>query len=178
MGLGDLGGALYQVATPAEARLVPVVKVQGGTVVAGLKEESGGSGPAIVTVTLARDVRWQVKVAGGSSDVAVDLRGGSLGGDAELSAGTSRAEVFLPAASGTQKVVLGGGASRLLVHLGGTAPVRVAARDGAGDVTIDGQSQTGVGGGSVFTPPDWDAAKDRFDVDATSGVADLIVSHD
>ncbi|BCJ53038.1 hypothetical protein Asp14428_45130 [Actinoplanes sp. NBRC 14428] len=58
MGLGDLGGALYQVATPAEARVVPVVKVQGGTVVAGLKEESGGPGPPL------SPLRWLGTFAG------------------------------------------------------------------------------------------------------------------
>ncbi|GAA2493090.1 hypothetical protein GCM10010434_042100 [Winogradskya humida] len=171
--VGDLGGDLFSVSTPAESRVVPAVSVDGNTVVAGLRD-SGVGGPAIVNVVLATDVRWQVRLSGGASDEAVDLTGGA-GGDVELTAGTSRAEVFLPAASGTQSVTMSGGAGRLLVHLGGNAPVRVAARNGAADVTIDGQTRNGVPGGSVFTPAGWDTAKDRFDVDATAGVSDLSV---
>jgi hypothetical protein len=62
------------------------------------------------------------------------------------------------------------------VHLTGGAPVRVAAKNGAGDVTIDGQSQSGVAGGSIFATPGWDTAADRFDIDATSGVSSLTVT--
>ena len=71
---------------------------------------------------------------------------------------------------------MGGGASQLVVHLIGNAPVRVATKDGAGDVTVDGQSLGGVAGGSVFTAPGWDTAPDRFDIDATSGVSALTVA--
>ncbi|WP_305787859.1 hypothetical protein [Symbioplanes lichenis] len=154
--------------------MAPDVEVQGNTVVAGLRQTSLG-GAALVTVLLARDVRWQVRLGGGAGDQAVDLTGGSAGGDVEFTAGTSRAEVELPAATGTQKVVLAGGASLLTVHLGGDAPVRVSARNGAGAVTVDGTSHAGVAGGSVFADSEWDSAGDRFDVDATSGVSGITV---
>jgi hypothetical protein len=173
--VGDLGGDLYSVSTPAESKVVPVVSGDRNTVVAGLRE-TGLTGPALVTVVLAQDVRWQVRLSGGASDETVDLDGSSSGGDVELSAGVSRAEVFLPAASGTQRVVMSGGASMLVVHLAGNAPVRVSARNGAGDVTIDGQTQAGVAGGTVFAAPGWDTAADRFDVEATAGVSDLTVA--
>ncbi len=150
------------------------MEVRGNTVVAGLRQTSSG-GAALVTVLLAKDVRWQVRLGGGAGDQAVDLTGGSAGGDVEFLAGTSRAEVALPAASGTQKVVLAGGASLLTVRLGGDAPVRVSAHNGAGDVIIGGQSHDGVSGGSVFADPGWDSAGNRFDVDATSGVSGITV---
>ncbi|MEU7909131.1 hypothetical protein [Actinoplanes sp. NPDC049118] len=172
--VGDLGSDLYQVSTPAESAVVPTVDVDGSSIVARLRD-AGRDGPAIVTVVLSDDVRWAVRLAGGASDQAVDLTGGP-GGDVDFAAGTSRAEVTLPAARGTQRVTLGGGASRLLVHLAGDAPVRVATGSGAGDVTVDGQTRTGVSGGSVFAAPGWDAAADRFDVDATSGVSSLTVA--
>ncbi len=172
---GDLGGELFAVATPAGAKVVPVADVEGNSVVAGLKQ-AAGSGPALVTVVLAADVRWQVRLSGGAQDEVVDLTGAAGGGDVELVGGTSRAEVLLPAASGTQKVVLAGGASQLLVRVGGQAPVRVSARDGAGSVTVDGQAHPGVSAGAVFAPDGWEMAADRYDIEATAGVSDLTVS--
>lgn len=172
--VGDLGSDLFQVSTPAQSKVVPAVDVDGSTVVSRLRG-TGLGGPALVTVVLSDDVRWRVRLTGGASDQAVDLTGGR-GGDVEFVAGTSRAEVSLPAAAGTQRINVGGGASQLVVHLTGNAPVRVATKDGAGDVTVDGQSLGGVAGGSVFTVPGWDTAADRFDIDATSGVSAVTVS--
>ena len=174
VGVGDLGTALFQVSTPAESKVVPKVHVDGPAVVAGLRD-TGFAGPALVTVVLSDDVRWAVRLTGGASDQSVDLKGGP-GGDVDFSGGTSRAEVSLPAGRGTQRVVLGGGASRLLVNLTGTAPVRVAAKNGAGEVTVDGQTRSGVPGGTVYTAPGWDIATDRFDIDATSGVSSVTVA--
>jgi hypothetical protein len=173
--VGDLGSELFEVSTAAESKVVPKVDVNGATVVAGLRD-TGLRGPALVVVVLSDDVRWGVRLTGGASDQTVDLTGGP-GGDVEFVAGTSRAEVSLPAATGTQRVVLGGGASRLLVHLAGAAPVRVATRNGAGEVTIDGQTTSGVPGGAVYTAPGWDTAANRFDIDATSGVSSVSVAH-
>jgi hypothetical protein len=62
------------------------------------------------------------------------------------------------------------------VNLTGTAPVRVAARNGAGEITVDGQTRSGVPGGSTYTAPGWDTAADRFDIDATSGVSSVTVA--
>jgi hypothetical protein len=171
---GDLGRELFQVSTPADSKVIPTVAVDGSSVVAGLRN-TGQDGPALVTVVLNDDVRWRVRLTGGASDQAVDLTGGP-GGDVEFVAGTSRAEVSLPAAPGTQRISLAGGASQLVVHLTGNAPVRLATKQGAGDVTVDGQSLSGVAGGSVFTAPGWDTAADRFDIDATSGVSAVTVA--
>ena len=171
--VADLGGDLFRIATPDNSTVAPAVAVSDATVVASL-HGTGLSGPAVVDVQLSDDVRWNVRLAGGAKDEAVDLTGGS-GGDVDFAAGTTRASVVLPAASGTQRVVLGGGASELLVRLAGEAPVRVAANGGAGSVTVDGSTHTGVGSGSNWTPADWAAATNRYDVDATAGVSSLTV---
>lgn len=172
--LGDLGGDRWEVSTPDGAKVVPAVDVDGHEVVAGLHATNGG-GPALVTVVLSSKVHWSVRLSGGADDESVDLTGGP-GGDVDFSAGTSRAAVALPAAKGTQRVVLGGGAAQFDVRLAGDAPVRVAATGGAGSVTIDGVTHSGVAGGSVWTPDGWSAATDRYDIDAASGVSALTVS--
>jgi hypothetical protein len=172
--LGDLGSDRYEVSTPDGAKVAPAVDVDGHEVVAGL-HATGGAGPALVTVVLSSKVHWSVRLAGGAGDESVDLTGGP-GGDVDFSAGTSRATVALPAARGTQRVVLGGGAAQFGVRLAGDAPVRVAAQGGAGSVTIDGVTHSGVTGGSAWTPAGWSTATDRYDIDATSGVSTLTVS--
>ncbi|MBU2670988.1 hypothetical protein KOI35_46570 [Actinoplanes bogorensis] len=171
--LGDLGGDLYQLSTPDDSKMVPTAAIEGIDLVAGLRD-TGRGGPAVLDVVLSDDVRWQIRLAGGAQDESVDLSGGR-GGDVDFSAGTARASVVLPAADGTQKVTLGGGASLLSVRVAGQAPIRVAARGGAGSVTVDGQTHTGVAGGSVWTPDGWDTAPARYDIDATSGVATVTV---
>jgi hypothetical protein len=172
--VADLGDDLFRVSTPDNAKVAPSVDVSGTDVVTALNN-TGLAGPAVVNVQLSNDVRWTVRLAGGATDEAVDLTGGK-GGDVDFATGTSRAAVALPAASGTQRVVMSGGASQFAVRLAGTAPVRVAANGGAGAVTVDGETHSGVGGGSVWTPTDWPTATNRYDVDATAGVSTLTVS--
>jgi hypothetical protein len=169
----DLGGDLFRVSTPDGANMAPAVDVDGSAVVVGLRG-TGQGGLAAVTVLLSDDFVWNVRLAGGAADEGVDLAGGR-GGNVDFAAGTSRAEVALPAAGGTQRVTMSGGAGQFVVRLGGDAPVRVAAGGGAGAVTIDGATHSGVAGGSVWTPDGWGSASSRYDVDATAGVSALTV---
>jgi hypothetical protein len=171
--IADLGADLFRVSTPEDAKVAPAVTVDGSTVVAGL-HGTGLSGPALVTVLLADDVRWDVRLAGGATGETVDLTGGR-GGNVDFSAGTSRAEVALPAAGGLQRVTMSGGASVLTVRLSGSAPARVAAAGGAGSVTVDGEVHTGVSGNSIWTPDGWSAAADRYDIVASAGVSTMVV---
>jgi hypothetical protein len=173
VGARDLGGDLFRVSTPDDSTLAPAADVTGSTVVTSLRG-TGLPGPAIVTVELSDDVAWNVRLAGGATDEAVDLTGGR-GGNVDLSAGTSRAAIALPAAAGTQRVTMSGGAGQLTVRLSGAGPVRVAATGGAGSVTVDGTTHTGVAGGSMWTPDGWDAAASRYDVDASAGVSTMTV---
>ncbi len=172
--LADLAGDRFDISTLEGSRVVPTVAVQGGEIIAGVRD-SGAAGPAVVDVVLSSSVRWRIRLPGGAADEAVDLSGGP-GGDVDFSAGTSRAAVTLPPGQGTQRVVLGGGAGTFSVRLGSAAPVRVRAGGGAGSVTIDGQTHSGVAGGSVWAPASWQSAADRYDIDATAGVSTLLVS--
>ncbi|MFI6760123.1 hypothetical protein ACIBF5_13395 [Micromonospora sp. NPDC050417] len=169
----DLGDDLYRISTGPDARVRPSVHVDGDTVLAGLAG-TGRGGPAVVSIVLSDAVRWHVRLGGGAGEETVDLSGGRIA-EVEFSAGTNRAEVTLPPPGGTVRVVMSGGASQLLVHLTGDAPVRVRAGGGAGTVTVDGASRTGVAGGTVITPPAWAGATDRYDIDATAGVSTLTV---
>jgi hypothetical protein len=73
-------------------------------------------------------------------------------------------------------VRLAGGASQFRLSVPGGVPVRVTAAGGAGEVSVDGASYSGVGGGSVFATRGWSATTAGFDVDATAGTALLSVA--
>jgi hypothetical protein len=173
--VADLGGAMFEVSTAESAKSAPAVRVDGSSVVTGLRG-TGRAGPAFVQVVLSDDLRWSVQLVGGAVDQVVDLTGGP-GGDVDFSAGTSRAEAALPVGRGTQRVTMRGGTKQFVVRLAGTAPARVTATGGAGSVTIDGETHNGVSGNAVWTPDNWAAAQDRFDITAAAGVSTMTVEH-
>jgi hypothetical protein len=55
-------------------------------------------------------------------------------------------------------------------------PAQVTMRGGASFLSLDGQSLTGVAGGTVLATPGWATARSRFDIDAIAGVSQLTVS--
>jgi len=177
--LGGANGTLLQVAAPRGAPR-PQVRVAGadGTdrsenYVFILLSASSGSGP--VTVTLNAAVSWLLDFAGGTDRTTADLRGGRLVG-ITIGAGSSVVDLALPRPDALVPIVLAGGASEFLVSLPGGVPVRVTAAGGAGEVTLDGTTYTGVGGGSVFASPGWSADAPGFDIDAVSGAARVSVT--
>jgi hypothetical protein len=139
------------------------------------------SGPApkgggyAVRVVLNSAVVWNLDLAGGTQRTAADLRGGRAG-RITVTAGSDILDVTLPRPTGTTALRLAGGESQLLVSLPGGVPAQVTVGGGASFVTVDGQSLTGVAGGTVLTPPGWASAASRFDIDATAGVSRLTVS--
>ena len=76
----------------------------------------------------------------------------------------------------TWTIDLAGGASQVLLSLPGGVPTQVVADGGAGYLSLDGQSLTGVAGGTALTTPGWATATSRFAIDATAGVSRLAVS--
>ncbi len=73
-------------------------------------------------------------------------------------------------------LVLAAAAGGTAAALTQSGPAQVTVGGGASFVTVDGQSLTGVAGGTVLTPPGWASAASRFDIDATAGVSRLTVS--
>ena len=137
-------------------------------------------GTSAITVTLNAAVTWRLDFAGGTERTAADLRGGRVAA-ITVAAGSDIVDLALPRPRprGTVPVLLSGGASQFLLSLPGGVPVRVISAGGAGEVSLDGATHTGVGGGSVFATPGWTAgtpAAPRFDVDATAGAARVSVT--
>ncbi|MBV1852783.1 hypothetical protein [Catellatospora tritici] len=170
----DLGDDLFRVSTPEDSGISPDMIESGGRHQLHLSS-TGDHGPAVVEVLLNEQVRWDLRFSGGATETLVDMGTGRLGG-LDFTAGSSRIEAVLPRPEGTRTVRMAGGASDFLVRAPQGVPVRVSAGGGAADVTVDGQRRSGVAGGSVFAPPGWDTAADRYDVDAVAGVSSLTVT--
>jgi hypothetical protein len=132
-------------------------------------------GPAAIEIRLNSRVRWTLRLAGGADAVTVDMSAGGLAG-VEFAGGVSHIRLSLPTPDGTVAVRMLAGASEFDV----TAPVGVPARvrfgSGAGSVTVDGSTRTGVAQGTVLAPPSWESASDRYDIDASGGVSRLTLA--
>jgi hypothetical protein len=136
---------------------------------------SASSGAGRVTVTLNAAVSWRLDFAAGTERTVANLRGGRVAA-IDVAAGSDVIDLTLPRPRGTVPVRLAGGASQFLLRLPAGAPVRVTTGGGAGEVSLDGATHTGVAGGSVFATPGWAPGAPEFDVDAPAGAARVSVS--
>jgi hypothetical protein len=176
-------GTLVQAQTPSGAPVRPELTTRGGASDTSVDLSlagsggSGGSGGAgyPVTVTLSRAVTWSLVFAGGTQRTVADLRGAHVA-VLLFTAGSDEIDVTLPRPGAAVPLMMAGGVSRLLVRVPPGVPVRVSASGGAGEVTLDGATQTGVAGGTVLTSPGWREAEPDVDVDATAGASLISVT--
>jgi len=174
-----LDGTLLRASTPADAPARPVLSgsspvvlsLVGSDPASGRGQDNGYA----VRVVLNSAVTWTIVLAGGTQRTDVNLRGGKVSAIA-ATAGSDILNVALPPPAGTVRFLFAGGASQLLLSLPGGVPAQVTVGGGASFVSIDGQSATGVAGGTVLATPGWASARSRFDIDATAGVSRLTVS--
>jgi hypothetical protein len=84
--------------------------------------------------------------------------------------------VALPRLGGTVVLRLEGGASQLAVSVPAGVPARVTAAAGAARVALGSAAWSGIAAGTVLAQPGWAAAAGRLDIDAASGVSQVIVA--
>ncbi|HLL65291.1 MAG TPA: hypothetical protein VK453_06035 [Micromonosporaceae bacterium] len=170
----DLGNDLYRVETPSGGSLVPEMDVNGGNLQLRLLPSGNNAGPGSVTVRINSKVVWSLKLTGGAAEEIADLRAAKLK-SLDVTGGGQKIEITLPPVTGTFTVNMTGGAAQFLLHAPKDIPVKVRLGQGAGDVSVDGKAQKSVAGGTVINPPGWDGAKDRIDLNATSGASEIKV---
>lgn len=134
--------------------------------------DSGRKGAAHLVVEVNSRVRWQIRLDGGAKQATVAMNAGRLRG-LDFGAGNSRIEASLPVPQGTVPVRMAGGASVFDLWLPRDVAARVRIAGGAGSVSIDGTTHSGIPGGTVYTPQGWDSATDRYLIDNTAGVSTL-----
>ena len=168
-----LPGRLMEVSTPGNSDVRPHLVSSAGRVQLALMT-TGQLGPSAVSIELSNAVSWRLQFNGGTSQTFLSLSNGQVA-SIEFTAGSSLIQMTLPRPKGTAMITLAGGANQ--VNL--TTPPGVAARlrlsGGASAATLDGQTYTGVGSGSVLSSPDWTQAANRYDIDAPTGINDITV---
>ena len=170
----NLGSALVRASVTAGAPVRPVLSLNDGARLT-LTSAPGTARKYTVDIVLSTAVTWTLDFDAGTQTTDADLRGAKIG-DVTFGAGSDVIDLSLPRPSGTSVIRLAGGASQFQIALPAGVPARVTAAAGAGTMALDSTSRTGVAGGTVVTPPGWASARDRFDVDAVSGVDQLVVS--
>jgi hypothetical protein len=168
---GGRGGDLYRITTPTGSGDVPTVTQRNGELQLGFAAaDRNGTAPPGVDIVLNSAVTWHLRLAGGADSVSLDLRGTSVS-ELDLASGVSTVEAWLPPPHATLVVRETGGVSQLTLHLSSGAPVRLTVGGGAGSISIDGVSHTGIGAGGQFASDGWGSVTDRLDVDAVGGVS-------
>jgi hypothetical protein len=165
----DLGGALYRVRTPAGGKHVPQVTDHDGLVRVQLGD-SGRAGPSTVEIELAAATRWRVRLLGGATEETLDLSGAKVS-EVALVGGATSVDLTLPAPTGSVPVRMVGGVATWTVHLPDGVPVKVFVGAGAGTVTVDGSTRSGVSAGTTIAGDGWDGATDRYEIVASGGMS-------
>lgn len=169
----DLGTDLYRVETPAGGALVPHVENNSGNVQLHLVP-SGDTGPGSVEVQLNAKLAWTLKLTGSVGEEKIDLSGTTVK-KVDVMGGGQLIELTLPKPTGVLTVTMTGGAGQFIVHAPRDVPAKLTLGNGAGTVNVDGKEQKSVKGGTTISPPGWDAAKDKIDVNATAGASVLTI---
>jgi hypothetical protein len=149
--------------------------VQSGGQLQVFLDSTGGSGANAVTIELSSAVTWQLQFSGGASQTTLQLARGKVSG-IDFAAGTNLISMTLPRPGGTVVVTIAGGASQATLGVPAGVPTRLRLYGGASTATLDGQTHTGIAGGTVLTPPGWTRAASRYDVNATAGVGSVTVT--
>jgi hypothetical protein len=165
----DLDGALYRVRTPAGGKHVPQVTDHDGLVQVQLGD-SGRAGPSAVEIELGAATRWRVRLLGGATEETIDLSAGKVS-EVALVGGAASVDLTLPVPAGSVPVRMVSGVATWAVHAPAGVPVKVFVGAGAGTVTVDGATRSGVSAGTTIAGDGWDAAADRYEVVASGGMS-------
>jgi hypothetical protein len=167
-------GQLVRAWTPPNSGVRPQLVIAGGTIQVYL-DSTGQGGPDPVLIQVSSAVRWRLQFSGGASQTSVQMGNGMVSG-LDFTAGSSLITLTLPRPSGTTLITLAGGASQVSIALPAAVPARLRLYGGASVASLDGQTRSGIAGGTVLTAAGWAARPNRYDVDAPAGVSEISVT--
>jgi class 3 adenylate cyclase len=167
-GLPDLYRARFEGAPPR-------VRVRGGVVAVeyGPRFRPRDWGRQAAELTLNPSVRWRIEAPRGLEGLRADLRATRLLG-VEVQHATQEAEVTLPRPVGSVLLRFGG-ASEVTIHRPTGTAARVHLAGGGSKVTFDDQFYKAVGGEASWKTSDFEEAADRYEIDFSRGVRDVVV---
>jgi DNA-binding MarR family transcriptional regulator len=125
-------------------------------------------------ILLNGSIPWEVEVRGGASNLVADFGELNLG-SLEIKGGASQVKLKLPPPAGTIPLRVLGGADGLIVHRPNGVAARVRVSRGASGLVFDEQSHGAVGGETSLQSPDYEHARDRYDIEVFGGVSGLTI---
>lgn len=142
----SLGSTLYRVTS--EGGTAPVVRFDSPTL--DVRSPNGShEAPRRLTVTLNQDVRWTLRLNGGSTREIVDVHSGDVASVA-MSAGANQMQLDLGAPRGQIPVNFTGGANEVVLRIPNGASASLRIQGAANSVSVNGQSRGRVAGGATF----------------------------
>jgi hypothetical protein len=93
----------------------------------------------------------------------------------EIKGGASKVELTLPPPSGTIPLRVLGGAESMTVRRPKGVAARVRVSGGASGLVLDEQRHGAVGGETSLQSPDYEHARDRYDIEVFCGVSGLTI---
>lgn len=128
-----------------------------------------------LSLELNERIPWEIDVRGGATRLEAHLRALSVAG-VWLRGGVVQVTLDLPEPSGSVPVQVGGGAKDLRILRPKHVPIRVHVSGGVSHLTIDTLQLGAVGGTMRWESPDYEGARDRYDVQVRGGAHNLSVS--
>jgi class 3 adenylate cyclase len=154
----------------------PKVRVRGEVVAIeyGPRFRPGDWGRRAATITLNPAVRWRIEAPRGLERLRADLGAIQLLG-LEVQHAAREVEATLARPAGPVLLRFAGGASDVAIHRPAGTAARVHVAGGASRVSFDDQFYKAIGGEASWTTSDFQQATDRYDVDFSRGVQDVVV---
>lgn len=133
-----------------------------------------GSARNSVEVLLSNRITWHLRVRAGVRTLTLDTTSGPVS-RIDLEGGAESIDLSLGRPSGVLPIRMSGGVSTWRIRTTSRLPVRVTIGDGAGGVTLYGDSSGGRGAGSVVESGPLGAGP-GLDIDAAGGMGSLEVA--
>jgi class 3 adenylate cyclase len=154
----------------------PKVRARGGvvTVEYGPRFRPADWARRATELILNPSVGWHIEAPRGVEGLRADLRGVRLLG-VDVHHATRDLEMTLARPAGPVLLRFAGGASDVTIHRPAGTAVRVQVTGGVSRVTFDDQFYRAVGGEASWKTSDFEGAADRYDVQFSRGVRDMVV---
>ncbi|GIF06571.1 hypothetical protein [Actinoplanes siamensis] len=168
---GDVRNGFFRISVGDDSRITAKAVVDDDTVRVTVTPNGRTKGSARLEVLLDDDVRWSLRMRGGVNEAGIDLSGGRVGG-IDLVGGAATVDLVVPDQRDAIPIVQRDGIGTWRIVTGGKVPVRAFFREGAGSVTLYGDTEDGVGKGTTLRDGRGD---DGIRVDSAGGVGALTV---
>ncbi|MBM2614955.1 hypothetical protein JIG36_05200 [Actinoplanes sp. LDG1-06] len=159
-----------QVSTPPGSGIAPAARVD-GTDVRLTTTPTGAPGTGRLDVLLDERITWTIRMNGGVRAATFVLTGGTVR-EVDLSGGADSVYLALPTPDQALPITMSGGVREWSIRTENEIPVRVRARSGAGEVSLYGKRERGIGSDTTLTAGDGSG----LEVNAAAGFGSLAVS--